>query len=156
MLLENGLFPTIIEVQSFLGFMGYYCWFISKFTQVAYPLHELTSGENAGKKKAAITWNDRCQQSFDDLKCLCTMAPILVYANFMKPYKLYTVACRSGLEAVLYQTCDDGTDAVIPYASRSLTKADTHYPTHKLEFLTLTWSMVEKFHEYLYGSTFDV
>ena len=45
---------TVMEVQSFLGFMGYYCRFIPNFTQVAWPLHELTSGENAGKKKVAI------------------------------------------------------------------------------------------------------
>ena len=44
----------------------------------------------------------------------------------------------------------------IAYASRSLSKAESHYPAHKLEFLTLKWAMVEKFHEYLYGSTFDV
>ena len=50
--------------------------------QVACPLHELTLGENAGKKKAAIKWDTRCQQAFDDLKTLCTMAPILAYANF--------------------------------------------------------------------------
>ena len=31
--------------------------------QVAQPLHELTSGENAGKKKAAIQWDSRCQQA---------------------------------------------------------------------------------------------
>ena len=37
--------PTnVIEVQSFLGFKGYYHWFIPKFTQVAQPLHELTLG----------------------------------------------------------------------------------------------------------------
>ena len=42
---------TVTEVQSFLGFMGYYHRFIPKFTQVAQPLHELTSGENAGKKR---------------------------------------------------------------------------------------------------------
>ena len=71
----------------------------------------MTSGENAGKK-VAITWNDRCQQLFDDLKCLCTMAPILAYADFKKPFKLYTDACGSGLGAVLYQTFNDGTDAV--------------------------------------------
>ena len=45
---------NIMEVQSFLGFMGYYRQSIPKFVQVAQPLHELTSGENAGKKKAAI------------------------------------------------------------------------------------------------------
>ena len=104
----------------------------------------------------AITWNNRCQQLFNNLKHLCTMEPILAYANFKRPFKLHTNACWSGLGAVLYQTHDDGTDAVIAYASRSLTKAETHYPTHKVEFLTLKWAMVEKFHEYLYGSTFNV
>ena len=45
---------TVTEVRSFLGFTGYYCRFIPKFVQVAWPLHKLTSGEYAGKKKAAI------------------------------------------------------------------------------------------------------
>ena len=60
-----------------------------------------------------------------------------------------------GLGAVLYQTQEDGTEAVIAYASRSLSKAESHYPAHKLEFLTLKWAVVKKFHEYLYGSTFN-
>ena len=99
--------PTNIkEVQSFLGFTGYYHWVIPKFTQVAQPLHELTSGENAGKKKAAIQWDSRRQQVFNDLKTLCTTAPILAYADFTKPFKLHTDACSSGLGAVLYQTCE--------------------------------------------------
>ena len=61
---------TITEVCSFLGFTGYYCWFICKFTQIAQPLHKLTSGKNAGKKRTAITWNDRYQWSFDELEHL--------------------------------------------------------------------------------------
>ena len=130
--------------------------FIPEYAQVAQSLHELTSGENTGKKKVAIMWDDRCQQSFDDLKHLCTTSPILAYAAFMRPFKFHTDACGSGLGAVLYQTHDDGTDTIITYTSRSLTKATSHYPTHKLEFLTLKWAMVKKFNEYLYGSTFDV
>ena len=45
---------------------------------------------------------------------------------------------------------------MIAYASRSLSKAESHYPAQNLEFLTLKWAMVEKFHEYLYGLTFNV
>ena len=123
---------------------------------VALPLHELMSGKTAGKKKAAIKWDSRCQQAFDDLKALCTTVPILVYANFSKPFKLHTDACGMGLGVVLYQTRENGTKAVIAYASRSLSKAESHCPAHKLEFLTLKWAVVEKFHEYLYGLTFDV
>ena len=124
--------------------------------QVAQPLHQLTLGEKAGKKKAAIQWNSKCQQAFDDLKRLCTTAPILAYADFTWPFKLHTDACGSGLGSVLYQTCKDDTDPVIAYGSRCLTNAESHYPAHKLEFLTLKWVVVEKFHEYLYGFTFDV
>ena len=51
-IIKNWPTPTnIMEVQSFLGFMGYYHWFIPRFVQVAQPLYELTSGENAGKKR---------------------------------------------------------------------------------------------------------
>ena len=103
--IKNWPTPTnVTEVRSFLGFTGYYHRFIPKFAQVACPLHELTSGENVGKKKAAIKWDSKCQQAFDDLKTLCTMAPILAYADFTKPFKLHTDACGTGLGAVLYQT----------------------------------------------------
>ena len=106
-------------------------------------------------KRAAITWNDRCQWPFDELKCLCTTAPILAYANFTKPLKLHTDTCKSSLGAVLYQVCDSGKNAIISYASRSLTKAETHYAAHKLEFLTLKWTVVKKLHQYLNGLTFN-
>ena len=66
------------------------------------------------------------------------------------------MSVSSGLGAVLYQAHEDGTDAVIAYASRSLSKAESHYPAHKVEFLTLKWAVVKKFHEYLYGSTLNV
>ena len=87
---------------------------------------------------------------------LCTTTPILAHSDFTQPFKLHTDACGSGLGIVLYQAHKDGTDAVIAYASRSLSKAESHYPAHKLEFPALKWAVVENFHEYLYGSTFDV
>ena len=139
-----------------MGFTGYYHRFIPKFMQVAQPLQELTSGENAGKKKATIKWDSRCQLAFDDLKKLCTTVSILAYANLSKPSKLHTDACGMGLGVVLYQTREDGTKAVIAFASRSLNKDESHYPAHKLEFLTLKWVVVKKFHQYLYGLIFDV
>ena len=83
------------------------------------------------------------------------MAPILAYADFTKPFKLHIDACGTGMGAVLYQTQEDGTEAAIAYDSRSLSKAESHYPAHKLEFLTLKWMVVRKFHKYLYGLSFD-
>ena len=79
--------------------MGYYHKFIPKFVQVAQLLHELTLGGNTGKKKAVIQWDSKCQQAFDDLKRLCTTAPILAYVDFTQPFKLNIDACGSGLGA---------------------------------------------------------
>ena len=46
---------------------------------------------------------------------------------------------------------------MIAHASRSVSKSESHYPAHKLEFLALEWAVCDKFHEYLYGSnTFEV
>ena len=69
--------------------------------------------------------------------------------------KLHTDASVLGLGAVLYQI-QDGVEKMISYASRFLTKSETKYPVHKLEFLCLKWAITEQFHEYLYGNTFDV
>ena len=68
---------------------------------------------------------------------------------------LHTNASVLGLEAVLYQV-QDGVEKVISYASQSLSKSESKYPVHKLEFLCLKWAITDQFHEYLYGNTFDV
>ena len=44
---------------------------------------------------------------------------------------------------------------ILAYASRSLSKAESHYSAHKLELLALKWAVVKKFHEYLYGLNFN-
>ena len=108
------------------------------------------------RRRLPLSGTAGVNRHFDGLKALCTTVPILAYANFSKPFKLHTDACGKGLRAVLYQTQEDGSKAVIAYVSSSLSKAESHYPTHKLEFLTLKWAVVKKFHEYLYGSTVDV
>ena len=87
---------------------------------------------------------------------MCSQTPILVYANYQKPFKLHTDASEHGLGAVLYQKQDDNTKRVIVYASGTLSKSERNYDTHKLEFLALKWSITERFHEYLYGGHFEV
>ena len=148
--------PTnVTEVRSFLGLTNYYWRFIKRCAQVVKPLYKLILGENTSRKWNSIKWDSECQQAFDDLKELCTTTPILAYADFAKPFKLHTNASVLGLGAVLYEV-HDGVEKVISYTSRSLSKSETKYPIHKLEFLYLKWAITEQFHEYLYGNTFDV
>ena len=72
------------------------------------------------------------------------------------PFILHTNSSSEGLGAVLYQK-QEGKLGVIAYASRSVSKTESNYPAHKLEFPALKWVVCEKFHEYLYGAkTFDI
>ena len=80
----------------------------------------------------------------------------MAYANYTKPFKLNTDASENGLGAVLYQKQDDGADRVIAHASQTLSKSERNYDAHKVEFLALKWSVMERFHEYLYGGHIEV
>ena len=151
---------TVYDVRSFLGFVGYYRRFIKDFSKIAKPIREvITRLENQSKrtvKKTFVEWTEAADSAFEHLKKLCTSTPILAYPDYKLPFVLHTDSSSEGLGAVLYQK-QDGKLRVIAYASRSVSKSESHYPAHKLEFLGLKWAVCEKFHEYLYGSnTFEV
>ena len=147
---------TVHDVRSFLGFTNYYRRFIHKYAQMANPLNKLISGENATKKQKKVDWDEKYEEAFITLKEQCCNPPILAYADYNKPFKLHTDASGLGPGAILYQTQEDGTDRVIAYASRTLSKSEKNYPAYKLEFLALKWSVCDRFHEYLYGRKFEV
>ena len=95
------------------------------------------------------------RKSFETITDKLTHPPILAYADYKLPFKVHTDASFDGLGAVFYQN-QEGRDRVISYASRSLKPSEKNYPAHKLEFLALKWAVCEKFHDYLYGSSFEV
>lgn len=45
---------------------------------------------------------------------------------------------------------------LIAFASRGLSKSESRYPAHKLEFLALMWAVTEKFSDYFFGNHFSV
>ncbi|MCG8046231.1 MAG: RNase H-like domain-containing protein [Candidatus Thiodiazotropha endolucinida] len=154
---------SIKDVRCFLGFTGYYRKFIQGFAAIARPLNDLLVGQvtnpkarkKSNKKQVPFTWGEEQQLSFDKIIDKLTNPPVLAYANYSLPFTVHTDASMNGLGAVLYQK-QDGKERVIAYASRSLKPSERNYPAHKLEFLALKWAVSEKFHDYLYGCSFDV
>ena len=146
---------TVYDVRSFLGFVGYYRRFMKNFSKITKPIREVITGlENQSKraaKKTHIEWTDIADSAFETLKTMCVNTPILAYPDYQLPFTLHTDSSTDGLGAVLYQK-QNGKQRVIAYASRSVSKAESNYPAHKLEFLALKWAVCEKFHEYLYGT----
>jgi len=99
-----------------MGITGYYrrfiegfSRFIEGFSKIAYPITSLQ------KKGIKFIWTDKCQESFDKLKHLLTMAPILKIANPYKDFVVCTDACSEGLGGVLIQE-----NYVVAYESRKL------------------------------------
>ena len=114
---------TIHDVQSFLGFVGYYRKFIQGFSSIAkllYSLYEGLENTKQANRRQTIKWGSEQQEAFDTLKRSCVSAPILGYPIIGKPFILHTDASLNGLGAVLYQKDQEGKIRVIAYASRSL------------------------------------
>ncbi|KAL0313697.1 UNVERIFIED_CONTAM: Retrovirus-related Pol polyprotein from transposon, partial [Sesamum calycinum] len=89
---------NVLEVRSFLGLAGYYRRFVKDFSVVAKPLTNLL------KKNAPFNWNDKCAQSFEELKKRLTSAPILALPSGDGGYVVYTDASRQGLGCVFDAT----------------------------------------------------
>lgn len=157
------------ELRTFLGFCGYYRRFVKDYSKIVKPLNELTAGYPPLRKRTKTTvnpekyynpkdlfgdrWTPACQAAFDTIIEKLTTAPILGFADPKLSYILHTDASASGLGAALYQE-QQGQRRVVAYASRGLSKCESRYPAHKLEFLALKWAVTEKFQDYLCGSPF--
>ena len=90
------------------------------------------------------------------MKEICTHTPVLGYADYERPFWVHTDTSELRLRAVLYQQQEDKMLWVIAFASRSLSNSEKGYHSSKLKFLAPKWAIHEQFHEYLYGSTFEV
>ena len=140
------------EVRSFLGLASYYRKFVRNFAEIATPLYRLT------EKGRQFKWTNECQLAFDKLKNFLMTPPILAFPDTTQDagkFILDTDASGVGIGAVLSQVHPDGSERVIAYASRRLSKAESRYCTTRLEMLALVYFM-KYFRPYLLGRAFLV
>jgi hypothetical protein len=142
----------VVELQSFLGMVGYYRRFISGFAKIADPLIKLL------KKKEKWVWTDECENAVLKLKEALTSAPVLCMPDYKKQFIVQTDASLVGIGAVLSQRiCNDSSgkarDQPVAYVSRTLKKHEKNYSATDLELLAVIWSL-KKFRHYILGSRF--
>jgi hypothetical protein len=90
--------PTnVTEVQKFLGFTGYYRYFIKDYLKIARPLLQLTH------LMSTWHWNKDEQTAFETLCQAMINKPVLRQPNFTKPFFLLTDASAYGVGAILSQ-----------------------------------------------------
>ncbi|MBW0566437.1 hypothetical protein O181_106152 [Austropuccinia psidii MF-1] len=85
------------EIQSFLGFSGYYRQHIKDFASIARPLHKLCDKDTVFEMTG-----DRVK-AFESLREALTTAPLLLMPEFKLPFKLYIDVSGGGLGAALHQ-----------------------------------------------------
>ena len=136
------------ELLRFLGLTSYYRRFVRDYASIAKPLHHLT------EKNVAFGWTSECQSAFENLRQKLVSTPILAFPDCSKPFLLDTDASDVGIGAVLSQV-QDGTERVIAYASRVLSKPERQYCVTRRELLAVV-VFIQHFRPYLLGNTFTL
>ena len=123
---------------------GFFRRFIKGYSRIAKPLNDLLEGEASKLKNEELELMLEALKAFEELKMRCMMAPILVLADFKKPFCLETNASKGGLGAILLQQSDDGQYHPVAFASWELRGGEPKYHSSKLEFLALKWVVTEQ------------
>ena len=147
---------TYTEIRCFTGMTGFFWRFIKGYSKIAKPLNDLLEGEASKLKAEEVDLPPDALKAFEELKLRCMTAPVLVFADFKKPFQLETDASKEGLGAILLQESDDGQYHPVAFASRELKGGEPKYHSSKLEFLALKWAITEQFPEYLQYQPFTV
>jgi len=118
------------------------------FADIAAPLYKLQ------KRNVVFEWTDVQEDAFNRLKEVLTTAPILGMPTADGRFYLDSDASGVGLGAVLLQD-HTGTEVVIAYASRTLTKPERNYDVTRRELLAAVFGF-KTFRQYLLRRRFVV
>ena len=92
---------------------------------------------------------------FEELQHRLVSAPILAFPDYCSDFILDTDASDTGIGAVLSQTQPDGSERVIAYASRTLSKPERRYCVTTRELLAAV-TFIHHFRQYLLGKRFSL
>ena len=131
-----------MDVRAFLGFTGYYRYFIEKYSLLARPLLDLT------KKSTDWHWSESQENAFQLLKQRMCARPVLMQPDFNKRFYLQTDASGYRLGAVLSQ---EGGEQQKPnskprlhplaYYSATFTSTKRNYDIYEWELLAVMKSL---------------
>jgi hypothetical protein len=137
---RNWRRPTnVTEVHKFLGFTGYYRYFIKDYSKLARPLLQLTH------LSTPWTWGEAEQEAFETLWKAMTDKPVLRQPDFTKPFVLLTDASAYGVGAILSQEggstnpTNDKKPRLHPvtYYSATFTETERNYDVYERELLAI-------------------
>ncbi|MBW0565383.1 hypothetical protein O181_105098 [Austropuccinia psidii MF-1] len=140
------------EIQSFLGFAGYYRQNINDFASIARLICKLCD------KDTVFDMTFDRVKACDSLREALTTAPLLLMPDFRLRFKLYIDASGDGLGAALHKVQiinDRPVEGPICFVSRQIKPTEARYGASQMECLCLFWAL-EKLNYFLEGCVFEV
>src|SRR5712672_1466828 len=148
--------PTnVTEVWSFLGFTGFYRYFIPNYLKIARPLLNLT------KKTTAWHWDVQQKQAFEHLKTLMCRRPVLTQPDYARDFVVHTDASAYGVGAILLQEGEIPPNIKttkpllhpIAYYLATFIQAERNYDIYERELLAVVKAL-KHWRHHLAGSRF--
>ena len=112
------------QVREFLWATGFCRIWIPRCSQIAQPLFELLTGP----EETLVSWTEKQQKAFEELRLPITSAPTLGLPDLTKPFTLYVTEKDKTAMRVLTQTLETW-DRPIAYLSKRLDNVATKWPT---------------------------
>ena len=132
---------NVKDIRAFLGFTGFYHYFIPNYSKIARPLINLT------RKATLFYWGQLQIKVFETLKNIMCSKPILRQPDYKVPFFLATDTSAYGVGAVLSQ--EGGTNLQtqkltqhpIAYYSSTFIPAERNYDIYERELLVVLKSL---------------
>ena len=126
-IIQDWLEPKKVkDIQFFLSFTNFYCWFIFNYSNIVIPLTYLT------QKDISWKFDFFCWDVFNSLKKTFTSTPILTYWIPNVQLIVETDALDYALTAILSIINDDNKVYLIAFHSHTFTTAELNYDTHNI------------------------
>ncbi|MBW0526673.1 hypothetical protein O181_066388 [Austropuccinia psidii MF-1] len=150
--LQKPMLQNKKEIQSFLGFAGYYRQHIKVFASIARPRYKLCN------KDTVFEMTVNRVKAFESLRQALTTSPLLLMPDFKLPFKLYIDSSGNGLGASLHQVQiinDKPVKGPVCFTSRKIKPTEARYGASQMECLCLVWAL-EKLNCFLEGCVFEL
>jgi hypothetical protein len=133
-----------MEVWQFLGFIGYYRYFVPNYSKITQPLLNLT------KKNLLWQWKRPQHNAFEELKTQMCCSPVLTQPDFKEKFYSQTDASAYSMGAILSQRGKNSPTLrkhvkpkthPIAYYSVTFTPMEWNYDIYEWELLAIMKSL---------------
>jgi len=131
------------DVQAFIGFVNFYCYFIQDFSTIARPFFDLTRSDRTW------SWDTREQEAFERLKMVVTTALVLASPQDSESFYIEADSSDFTSRAILSQRLSGKEKwQLVAFYSKSLSLVEWNYEIHDKEMLTIIRAL-EKWRHFL-------